>query len=487
LDELRSLVCVCKDDRLIWDDGFGNTLYNQAVIDMFVDISQRLITPHHCDIFLEEPEQNLFPPTQGLLINHLMELTEDHRHHRLFIATHSPYILGKMLERTDYDFGLFYIQPSNDGMSEVREATEHDIQEIYERLLYWAPIYTVNHGLAGNANIYPRQAVFSRDGRYAYINVYDVAGKRSQIVRVGGFADVNYADRAYDRYDLLKTNDGFQPNSPLTYEVLTLGGSQWLNRPVSNIIVDGHANADRLVLTFETYNDATGNVAIVNNASTSANLQWISTPDPKMPVYTALVEDSTRRIYIGTADGVFYREPNGTTWNTYANLTGVPVTAIVQQTYNLPIRRNLTHTGINANNYVFAKTKWPRAMYFGTYGRGIFVDMQYVTDLSNEVVDSVDYTPVGIPTVQNVGMNSVKLYPNPVYGEAHLAVNACVAGNGVMRVYDLNGRLAMERNLGFVTEGEHTVSFGTEGMSKGMYLINVIIGGHTATAKMMVR
>lgn len=132
LDELRSLVCVCKDERLIWDDGFGNTQYNQAVIDMFVDISQRLITPHHCDIFLEEPEQNLFPPTQGLLINHLMELTEDHRHHRLFIATHSPYILGKMLERMDYDFGLFYIQPSNDGMSEVREATEQDIQEIYE-------------------------------------------------------------------------------------------------------------------------------------------------------------------------------------------------------------------------------------------------------------------------------------------------------------------------------------------------------------------
>jgi hypothetical protein len=358
---------------------------------------------------------------------------------------------------------------------------------LHDKLHYFTPIYTIDRSQEGNSSVYPRQAVFSRDGRYAYINVYDVAGKRSQIVRVGGFADVNYADRAYDRYDLLKTNDGFQPNSPLTYEVLTLGGSQWLNRPVSNIIVDGHANADRLVLTFETYNDATGNVAIVNNASTSANLQWISTPDPKMPVYTALVEDSTRRIYIGTADGVFYREPNGTTWNTYANLTGVPVTAIVQQTYNLPIRRNLTHTGINANNYVFAKTKWPRAMYFGTYGRGIFVDMQYVTDLSNEVVDSVDYTPVGIPTVQNVGMNSVKLYPNPVYGEAHLAVNACVAGNGVMRVYDLNGRLAMERNLGFVTEGEHTVSFGTEGMSKGMYLINVIIGGHTATAKMMVR
>lgn len=132
LDELRSLVSVAKEQRLIWDDGFGNTQYQQAVIDMFDDISQRFITTHHCDIFLEEPEQNLFPSTQGVLIHHLMALTEDHRQHQLFIATHSPYILGKMLERTDYDFGFFYIQHGNDGLSEVKEATEQDIQEIYE-------------------------------------------------------------------------------------------------------------------------------------------------------------------------------------------------------------------------------------------------------------------------------------------------------------------------------------------------------------------
>ena len=37
-----------------------------------------------------------------------------------------------MLERTDYDFGLLFIQSGDDGLSEVRQATEHDIQEIYE-------------------------------------------------------------------------------------------------------------------------------------------------------------------------------------------------------------------------------------------------------------------------------------------------------------------------------------------------------------------
>ena len=131
-DELRPLVSAGKEERLIWDDGFGNTQYHQAVFDMFISISQRFITTHHCDIFLEEPEQNLFPPTQGVLTQFLMALTEEQHHHRLFIATHSPYILGDMLERTDYDFGLLFIQSGDDGLSEVKQATAQDVQEIYE-------------------------------------------------------------------------------------------------------------------------------------------------------------------------------------------------------------------------------------------------------------------------------------------------------------------------------------------------------------------
>lgn len=131
-DELRSIVGISKEERMIWDDGFGNTQYNPAAYDLLVNISERFITTHHCDIFLEEPEQNLFPPTQGVLIQFLMTLTEGHNNNRLFIATHSPYILGDMLERTDYDFALLYIQPDGDGLSVVRQATEQDVQEIYE-------------------------------------------------------------------------------------------------------------------------------------------------------------------------------------------------------------------------------------------------------------------------------------------------------------------------------------------------------------------
>ncbi|MBR6441679.1 MAG: T9SS type A sorting domain-containing protein, partial [Bacteroidales bacterium] len=204
-----------------------------------------------------------------------------------------------------------------------------------------------------------------------------------------------------------------------------------------------------------------------------------------IPAFTAMIEKTTGDIYVGTSDGVFIY--NGTSWREYEHLKDLPVTSIVQQTFELPIRRALTHTGIDAKNHVFAKTKWPRAIYFGTYGRGIFMDTTYVIDSENEVCDSSDYNHVDIPTVESNGENSVSIYPNPVSGEAHVALSTIEAGNAALRIYDLNGRCVVNRDLGYASEGEQVYTLNTEGMNKGMYLVNVIIGGYTAATKMIVR
>ncbi len=111
------------------------------------------------------------------------------------------------------------------------------------------------------------------------------------------------------------------------------------------------------------------------------------------------------------------------------------------------------------------------------------MDMTYVSDRENEYADP----NVDIPTVNNNGESSISIFPNPVMGEANLAVNAAESGNAVLRIYDLNGRMVAERRLGYVSEGEQLYTIGTEGMAKGMYLVNVIIGGHTAASKMIVR
>ena len=91
----------------------------------------RLSRTHHCEVFLEEPEENLFPPTQQILMKTLLSQINSQQSNTLFISTHSPYILDILLEREEYDFGLFYIRSGETG-SVVKTATEFDVQDMFE-------------------------------------------------------------------------------------------------------------------------------------------------------------------------------------------------------------------------------------------------------------------------------------------------------------------------------------------------------------------
>ena len=86
---------------------------------------------HHSEVFLEEPEENLFPPTQQILMKTLLRQIKGQEGNTLFVSTHSPYILDIMLEREEYDFGLFYIRSGESG-SVVKTATEADVQDMFE-------------------------------------------------------------------------------------------------------------------------------------------------------------------------------------------------------------------------------------------------------------------------------------------------------------------------------------------------------------------
>ena len=86
---------------------------------------------HHCEVFIEEPELNLFPPTQQILMKSLLRFVNMEKGNTLFISTHSPYILDILLERETYDFGLFYIQSTENG-SVVKTATDKDVQDMFE-------------------------------------------------------------------------------------------------------------------------------------------------------------------------------------------------------------------------------------------------------------------------------------------------------------------------------------------------------------------
>jgi len=104
-----------------------NPEMNKWLMRMFLNISRI----HHCEVFLEEPEENLFPPTQQLLMKALLNQIKRQEGNTLFISTHSPFILDILLEREQNDFGLFYIRYTENG-SEVKTATEADVQDMFE-------------------------------------------------------------------------------------------------------------------------------------------------------------------------------------------------------------------------------------------------------------------------------------------------------------------------------------------------------------------
>lgn len=52
-----------------------------------------ILTPHHTDLFVEEPEAHIFPSTQKSFVYSLVEMLNGNVQHTCFLATHSPYIL----------------------------------------------------------------------------------------------------------------------------------------------------------------------------------------------------------------------------------------------------------------------------------------------------------------------------------------------------------------------------------------------------------
>lgn len=95
------------------------------------DIILQYIVTDHCDIFLEEPEANLFPPTQSSVVEWLLAMTTGEQFNNLFVATHSPYILNSFLEKKNIPMTLLYTRMS-EGQMVIRTATEEDIQGIYD-------------------------------------------------------------------------------------------------------------------------------------------------------------------------------------------------------------------------------------------------------------------------------------------------------------------------------------------------------------------
>lgn len=92
-------------------------------------IYNNFIRTHNSIAFIEEPEENLFPPTQKRLVQWIIDNSQTTS---FTIATHSPYVLTAFLEQKDLkNFNLLFI-PNIEEQSVLQTATEETLQEIYD-------------------------------------------------------------------------------------------------------------------------------------------------------------------------------------------------------------------------------------------------------------------------------------------------------------------------------------------------------------------
>jgi len=346
---------------------------------------------------------------------------------------------------------------------------------------FWAHIYCVNSAMC--PHYYVRQAVLSKDGDAAIIVVENDSLNQSFLVRVKGLADIDYSKSVPEVRDIMYYK--VENRVTVTDTIMTSDTSYFFPGRISSIAIDPRTGKDNLIVTFDVTDGA--NVAYIENI-TSANpvINYRTVGASGSPAYSALIECTAGGAYIGTENGVFFAQnPKATVWNEYGAFDGVPVTAICQQTTAFPVIRYTGHDGVTEEPYLFPHTKWPYAIYFGTYGRGIFMDSTYVVDHVNEIVGQRDI--LGIPTVTSTGNSTLRFYPNPAEGSTTMQLSIAGAGQATLLVYDINGRLVMTQNLGRLAEGttEHTVD--CSALAKGMYLVNVLVGESTATSKLIVR
>jgi len=114
-------------------EGRDFTFNKKELAEKFIKESHFLLFTDHSEVFLEEPECNLFPTTQYHLMDWIVQMINDKKHRNFFfIATHSPYILTHLIHENLKNFKLFIPQPYRDGQYVVKTASEADIQELFD-------------------------------------------------------------------------------------------------------------------------------------------------------------------------------------------------------------------------------------------------------------------------------------------------------------------------------------------------------------------
>ncbi len=342
--------------------------------------------------------------------------------------------------------------------------------------LPWVKLYHIKSAEEGRHQI--RTIAPSANGNNILMSI-DIAGTSNtppttKLYRISGLHQYNLSDLAE-----------FSTSSS-DAEKFTTEEIGTFNRSISSIVyADDSTTA---IITFQGYAPDANIYRVENLTSSVEDITFTAislSNNLQKPVFTALVEKVNTNgltVYVGTDDGV-YKTSDYTAasvnWTKEENFPSVPVYDLFQQTANLPSVQFTTYVATNASNNVYSETKHPGAIYAATYGKGLFINYDNVTEEHPE--------PVSLNTVEQLATTNVDLYPNPAQNRTTLSYTLSSSSNVTLNIFDMNGRLVSSLDKGNQGAGLHTQEISLNSLNKGVYMIQIITNQTSEAVKLIVQ
>ncbi|MGN0033695.1 MAG: T9SS type A sorting domain-containing protein [Candidatus Limimorpha sp.] len=195
---------------------------------------------------------------------------------------------------------------------------------------------------------------------------------------------------------------------------------------------------------------------------------------PKSPVYASIINKADGKAMLGTEKGIYTETDNG--W--VLALATAPVMELKQAI--MPNHDNLYEYLVDevgdTTVVVYPGIFNEGMIYAATYGNGILKCDTYWNNSGDYSVEENEMSST----------LSLNIYPNPVRGNANISINLSEAANVSYQIYDLAGRMVANSELGVYGAGEHTISFSTENLANGSYIVRMQAGNNSNSAKILV-
>ena len=244
-------------------------------------------------------------------------------------------------------------------------------------------------------------------------------------------------------------------------------------RAITSIAVNPK-DANEILVTLGNYGNTNYVFKSTNGGTTFTSIQGNL---GHFPVYSSVIEKDNGYYIIGTEFGIYMSE-NGTTWAKSGNVS-CPVMDVKQAIVaNHDPKIDVLYDEMGVPTYVIYPGVDNEGMiYAATYGSGIVQSGTFKVGPEFGVDEN---------EAESNSVAQVNVYPNPARGNSQFTFDMSQNGNVSYQIYDLSGRMVSSYDLGYYTQGNHTVNFNVEDLTSGAYIIRLQAGNKVNTGKFLV-